>query len=115
MDPVTAIGLASSVVQLIQFGFSLTSQANRIYKSAEGASPENIECYDSSKRLEELSNRVKNSMSIALGSGSQHDANDEALQKICDGCIEVSGELQRILCVPFLLQRKASSLRSFEC
>jgi hypothetical protein len=105
MDPVTAIGLASSVVQFIQFGSSLASQANRIYKSTEGQLPEHIECSDSSKRLEELSDKVRSSMQKAMSEGGRLSASDEALQDICDGCIEVSGELQKILYVMCSLER----------
>ena len=105
MDPVTAIGLASSVVQFIQFGSSLASQANHIYKSAEGQLPEHIECSGSSKRLEELSGKVRSSMQKAMSEGGRPSASDEVLQDICDGCIEVSGELQKILYVMCSLER----------
>jgi hypothetical protein len=103
MDPVTAIGLASSVVQFVQFTSSLTSQANRIFKSAEGQLSEHIECSESSKRLEELSDKVKISMQEALSSDNKPTTNDQALEDICNGCIEVSGELQKILYVLYPL------------
>jgi hypothetical protein len=93
MDPVTALSVASSVVQFIQFGFSLASQASRIYKSTEGALPEHIESENAIKRLVEVSDKIRLSM-------HEHGtSNSPALEAICNGCMEVSGDLQKLLSV----------------
>jgi len=97
MDPVTALGVASSIVQLIQFGSSLSSQANHIYRSAEGALPEHIECDSARKRLMDLSDQVKQSMRDARVVGNRPNPGAQALEDICNGCVEVSRELQKLL------------------
>lgn len=38
MDPLTALGLAASVVQFVQFAASLLSETRKIYNSSSGAS-----------------------------------------------------------------------------
>lgn len=84
MDPVTALGVAAAVVQFIQFGSSLASQASRIYRSSDGALLENIECESESRRLKELCEVIKNS-------------SGEAFKEVCEGCLEVAGELLELL------------------
>jgi len=93
MDPASALGVASAAVQFIQFGSSLASQAIKIYKSLEGALPENIECESASKRQAELAGNVKGELEKMGGvvTGS------EELGDVCQGYIEVSGELERVL------------------
>jgi hypothetical protein len=88
MDPLSALGVAASIVQFIQFGSSITSQALEIYKSSEGSSADNFECENASKRLRELCNRLKNTGCYGI-----------ALKKICEGCLEVAEELETLLCV----------------
>jgi hypothetical protein len=96
MDPVSALSIAAAVVQFIQFGSSLTSKATQIYKSAEGALAEHIECDKATARLTELSGKVKDSLRMVKGLGClQEDAT--AIEVICNGCVEVSQELQSVL------------------
>ncbi|KAH7381016.1 hypothetical protein BKA64DRAFT_226606 [Cadophora sp. MPI-SDFR-AT-0126] len=98
MDPLTALSVASSVVQLIQFGCSLTSMAKRVYDSADGALPEHITCVATSQRLTDLCTSVKQSITGVGNKGNQaRDSSMDALEEICNGCVEVSGELQVIL------------------
>ncbi|PVH75164.1 hypothetical protein DL98DRAFT_428067, partial [Cadophora sp. DSE1049] len=98
MDPLTALSVASSVVQLIQFGCSLTSLAKRIYDSAEGALPEHITCETTSQRLTDLCSNVKQSINGVGNMGDQaRNSSAGALEEICNGCMEVTGELQVIL------------------
>ncbi|KAN0093480.1 hypothetical protein V8E51_016664 [Hyaloscypha variabilis] len=86
MDPLSALGVAASIVQFIQFGSSITSQALEIYKSSEGSSADNFECENASKRLRELCNGLKNTGCYGV-----------ALKKICEGCLEVAEELETLL------------------
>ena len=41
MDPVSALGVASSIVQLVDFGFRLVSNSVELYKSNDGATVTN--------------------------------------------------------------------------
>lgn len=43
MDPVTAIGLASSPVQFVDFGIRVVSKGFKIYRSVDGCLIENLD------------------------------------------------------------------------
>lgn len=97
-DPASALSIASSVVQFIQFSVSLASQAKQIYDSAEGSLPEHIECDAASRRLAGLSERVKESVdTLEKGRGQSSRPIPTALGDICNRCIEISTELQTSL------------------
>jgi hypothetical protein len=91
MDPLSALGLAASVVQFIQFGGSLVSKSHEIYTSSDGKLAANIECETATTRLIGLTNRLKDSLRDA---GSKGQSADEfAIEAICGDCIEISKEL----------------------
>jgi hypothetical protein len=78
MDRLSALSVAASVAQFLEFGCSLVSKSKEIYRSAEGASSQQIEVEAATKRLVELSARIK------------AGAEDQTLQAVCDGCVSVS-------------------------
>jgi hypothetical protein len=43
MDGLSALSVAASVAQFIEFGHSIVSKSNEIYNSAHGASIQNVE------------------------------------------------------------------------
>lgn len=92
MDGLSALSVAASVTQFIEFGCSLVSKSKEIYRSANGASLQQVEAESAIKRLLELSGRIKASSRLE----TQIPPivwEDQALQAICDGCILVSNEL----------------------
>jgi hypothetical protein len=91
MDPLTALSVAASVVQFVDYGTKLLSKGRELYKSANGALSENIELEEASSRLKLLSSDLQTS----LRGGGQGPVNeqDQALETICNGCIEVSEDL----------------------
>ena len=62
MDGLSALSVASSVAQLVDFGCSVVSKTREIYKSEHGASVGNVEAAIATKRLLELSERLKTSL-----------------------------------------------------
>lgn len=99
MHPLIALSVASSIVQLIQFGCSITSLAKRIYDSSEGTLPEHIASETTSQRLTDLCTNVKQSMNRVAPAVDQPTDTclDAALEQICKGCIEAIGEPQIVL------------------
>jgi uncharacterized protein with PIN domain len=81
MDGLSALSVAASVAQFLEFGCSLVSKSKEIYRSAEGASSQKIEVESATKRLVDLSAKIR------------EGAEDQALQTVCDGCISVSQTL----------------------
>lgn len=58
MDPVSAIGLASSVVQLITFSTDIISKSREIHRSATGSLVENVELETIARTLQSQSRRL---------------------------------------------------------
>jgi predicted RNase H-like nuclease (RuvC/YqgF family) len=90
MDPLSALGIAASVVQFVQFSGSLVSKSKQIYK--HGALLDHVECETATRRLTELSTDVESSLKDLEELGSlSHDA--KTLKLICSNCAKLSEEL----------------------
>ena len=91
LDPLTAISLASAIVQFVDFSGKIVSKAR------EFSQPHNGSIYDSyeivPRDLLELSEKLRDGLRKARLDGSPSEG-DEALEALCDGCIGVS---ERIL------------------
>jgi hypothetical protein len=59
MDGLSALSVAASVAQFIEFTCSLVTKSKEIYTSAHGASVQQVEMEAAIKRLVELSERIK--------------------------------------------------------
>lgn len=90
MDPVSALGIAASVVQFLQFGSSLVSKTRQIY--SQGAISDHVECESATRRLVDLTKQITNSLTD-LGSLGALSLDSQALQKICEKCVELSNGL----------------------
>lgn len=89
MDPLTALGLASNIIQLISFTSDLVSKGREIYKSADGALIEHMELETIAKSLQDLSADLP----AQAKRGKSLTRTEKQLRGICEGCNEVSGEL----------------------
>lgn len=58
LDPLTALGLVTSVVQFVHFGTKLISKGMEIYKSTEGVLSDHAEQAAISSRLAGLTRRL---------------------------------------------------------
>lgn len=89
MDPLTALGLASNIIQLISFTSDLVSKGREIYKSADGSLVAHLELETIAKSLQDLSTdlptRLKRKNSLTK--------TEKQLRDLCEGCNEVSIEL----------------------
>src|SRR6266536_6475334 len=90
MDPLSALSIAASVAQFIQFASSLVSKSHQIY--AEGALVDHVECENATKRLVNLTNEVQSSLGD-LGSLGKLSEDSEALRTICVRCGKLSEDL----------------------
>jgi len=100
MDPASALGLASSIVQLVQFTGDLISKGNEIYKSADGTLIDNLELETIAASLADLSKEVPLLVHTKDRKKSLTKIEKE-MQDLCQGCnaismqlIEVVGELK---------------------
>lgn len=86
MDPASAIGLASSIVQLITFSSDLLSKTREIHSSADGAVVENVELEAISTSLLELTREID-------AGNTRLTKADKQLKDLCTGCQKVANEL----------------------
>jgi hypothetical protein len=96
MDGLSALSVAASVAQFIEFGYGLVSKSKEIYTSADGALIQHIETESATNRLIELNERIKASLHLenyAHVPRSVSAQDESPLKDICDGCISVSAEL----------------------
>jgi hypothetical protein len=92
MDPLTAFGLAANIIQFIDFGFKLLSDAREIYESVSGATKDNAVRESVTKKMETLA--------IALSAAPTTPHQSQAEKDLCDlsaECATVSGEILKLL------------------
>ena len=94
MDPLSALSVAASTVQFVDFGCRLFSDTKEIYKSADGARIDHKQSEDAAIRLGELTEGLK--ASLRAKKGGRLAPGDEALEAICNGCIELANQLHSI-------------------
>lgn len=100
MDPISAVGLASAVVQFVQFASTLVRGTHEIYKSSEGVSQGSLELDQIYSRLfglsSHLAGRTDSSRSDAqtlLGSKSPEDD----LNQLASTCEAACADLLRLV------------------
>ncbi|KAH6667689.1 hypothetical protein B0J14DRAFT_601221 [Halenospora varia] len=92
-DPLTALGLASNIVQLVTFTSDLISKGREIYKSADGTLVENLELETITTSLQVLSNELV----LPICERGKLTKTENQLQELCDGCKAVSGQLLDVI------------------
>ena len=58
LDPLTAISLASAIVQFVDFGSKIVGGTVEIYKSVNGATKENAELEDITVNINQLNDKI---------------------------------------------------------
>lgn len=93
MEPLAALSLAANVVDVVYFSASIVSKTSELYNSTHGQLFEHTDIITTSSDLNRLTTKLSDSIALrAMPSVFSED--DQALQTLCDGCIEVSQELQ---------------------
>jgi len=86
MEPISALGLASNIIQLIHFGYAVLSETHKAYDSASGVSDEFADMETIAKHIQDLHS---SSISFSTNQGGQ----DTNRTKIYASCNEVAREL----------------------
>ncbi|ODH49869.1 hypothetical protein GX48_03958 [Paracoccidioides brasiliensis] len=95
MDPLSAVGLAGNVVQLLDFGIRLAAKAHEIYVSAEGVQVHNLELDAITQNLVTLNRRTQNRSRKVCAYATSED--EKALQDLTERCNEIGEELIKAL------------------
>lgn len=93
MDPLSAIGLVSSVITFIDFGYEIISAAREVRMSATGTTAAN-------KHIEFLNTRME-AVAIDLVAAKSNrigmSADTRRLTELADKCLQLSNELKGLL------------------
>lgn len=90
MDPVSAIGLASSIITFVEFSWTLVKGAGDIYRSPTGCSRENASIGTVIADLEEVTRNINTDI-------RGRDKHEKALVVLAKECESLSKELLQIL------------------
>jgi len=116
LDPLTALGLAGNLIQVIQFSYDIVSEGNKLYHDASGVLTQNKSIEEVSSDLTDLSESLKTKQEewrVAHGRTSL-DPDELRLRNLCDRCVEVAYELQIQLNKLKAKEGRAKRLRSYK-
>jgi hypothetical protein len=94
LDPFTSLSLAGNVVQFVDFGSRLVSEAHEAYRSSSGISRRNEQLLASAERFKRLSERLTQSTAQTATWPSE---DRQAITQIADCCQKTVGEFIGIL------------------
>jgi hypothetical protein len=99
MDPVTAVGLASSIVQLLTFASGLLHKSKEIYRKADGSTEKGNELEIVARSLSELSNEIIKKQLNAFHDfpPNKNDKTEKKLQQLCERSRDISASLMGAL------------------
>jgi hypothetical protein len=89
LDPITALGVAGSLIQFIDFGLKATSKAREIHKSATGALSDNIDIEILTDDLAKVVTKLEVSSGRTTG--------NDGLNDICKRCTTAANHLMDAL------------------
>jgi len=96
MDPLSALSIASSVIQFVDFGCKLVSHSRQLYKSLDGVLSDKIIVEALAHDLESLSMNLRNSLreNQSVGPTKQvYSEDDAALDELCRRCHGIAEKL----------------------
>jgi hypothetical protein len=96
LDPVSAIGLASSVIQIVDFSCKLVSKTREYRTSADGALIEHKELRAAANRLSALSKAIHGPLAKCRSLRKPTNV-DIALGDIAGECLDQASELTQAL------------------
>ena len=83
MDPLSAVGLAGNILQLIDFSRKLLSDSRQIYESAQGASVKHFESASAAETLIKLDKKIQESFRAKTGNLT---VDEQELRRLCENC-----------------------------
>jgi hypothetical protein len=113
LNPLSALSIAASIIQFVEFSSEVVSKGRGIYSSVDGALRENNEKETIATRLQCLAEGLK--LPTRPDDGSVATEQEQALQDICTECISLSDELllrlEKVKVPSWFEQRKWKSCR----
>lgn len=94
MDPLSAVSLASAVIQFVDFGSRLLRDTVEIYQSQTGGSHESDHISKIAGTISDLSEDVEHLSGAVLGSPAQEKSSEAVFLRLCGECKRTGEELQ---------------------
>jgi hypothetical protein len=91
MDPLTALSLASSVVQFIDFGLKILERGTEIKRSVDGAVAQNEAIEDTTRDLQNLLMKLR--IQPQTSTGASLIPEQVSLERLVKGCEETGSQL----------------------
>jgi hypothetical protein len=92
LDPLSALSVAGTIVQFIDFSSKILTKSHEVYNSSEGQSAANEEIEAITDELSKLSDRLSQPLREDEGQDSLLE-DEQALVDICDACKKVARDL----------------------
>jgi hypothetical protein len=96
MDPLTALSVAGSIVQFVDFGLKLLKDGRSLYKSSTGALGVNEELEFIINDLQTLIAKIRLGLSTGPTLGpltEEETVENYTFERICDQCAKISKEI----------------------
>ena len=93
MDPLSALGLASNIVQLVQFVGAVISDSHEVCSSADGALQRNSMLEEVAQNLAEMNSELMRSQRSMSSWFMSLSPAERQLKNLCEECDVVSREL----------------------
>jgi hypothetical protein len=101
MDPLTALSVAGTIIQFVDFGTKLLKSSVQLYKSNQGTLKAHEELKLITGDLHVVISKIRGSQCVTPGNSVPPIAGDEGIQgsfvKICDETAEIAAELLKKL------------------
>jgi len=91
MDPLTALSLAGSVIQIIQFGSQIVSKGRELRMSPTGALRENVDAEAAARNLRRMTARLQDSLHTRVERPLTEES--QILHDICSDCTRIADQL----------------------
>lgn len=96
LDPLSALSVAASAVQFIDFSTKIISKGQRLYHSTSGALPENDETETVTKRLKDLAQGLQAPLQSDIAASDEGNALKDITQECLDTAHELIQELEKL-------------------
>jgi len=96
LDPFSALGLASNIVQFVDFSSILISDSRELYRSVSGITIENGEVKEATEELQRLCDRLAG-LRMTSSTTNALSKEEECLRKLAISCRETSHALLSVL------------------
>jgi hypothetical protein len=93
LDPLTALSLAGTVVQFVDFSTKLITKTYQLYKSKKGCLRVNEELEEVTLNLKTLALKLGRPLTLGNTPDDEQDEDAKALQILCQKCVTLADEM----------------------